>query len=93
MATRKTSVSLTQQAIEAADEAARRAGMSVSAWLSHAAVEHAWREQAVRAADEAYAAAVASRGPLNADQAHEVDAILAATVAPDRAPDRAAPAA
>lgn len=85
MATKKTSVSLTREAIEAADEAARRAGLSVSAWLSQAAVEHAWREQAVRAADEAYAEAVAHHGPLSADQAREVEAILAATVAPDRA--------
>jgi hypothetical protein len=80
MTTTKTSVSLSQDAIAAANSAAKRSGMSVSAWLSHAAIEQAWREQALAAADELYAEAVRENGdPSPADHAWIAD-ILATTL-------------
>lgn len=80
MATRKTSVSLTGEAIEAASAAASRAGMSVSAWLSHAAVEQAWREQALAAADELYDQAERAHGPLSIEDQRWLAETLAKTV-------------
>ncbi len=69
MSTRKTSVSLTEAAISAASSAAGQAGLSVSAWLSPAAIEQAWREPARGGADELYDQAVRVSGPADlADQ-------------------------
>lgn len=65
MPTRKTSVSLTEDALAAATAAAAGAGVSVSAWLSRAAIDQAWRDRAIVAADDLYEHAVATSGPLS----------------------------
>jgi acyl-CoA reductase-like NAD-dependent aldehyde dehydrogenase len=80
MATRKTSVSLTDEAIAAATKAAGVAGVSMSSWLSNAAIEHAWREEALAAADELYDTAVRESGPETVDDRRWVSEVLAATV-------------
>jgi hypothetical protein len=80
MTTRKTSVSLSDEAIAAAGAAARRRGMSVSAWLSRAAVEQAWREQAIAAADELLKEAISVNGELTPDDERWVSDTLACTV-------------
>src|SRR5215468_5422255 len=79
MPTTKTSVSLTQQAIAAAGDAARRRGMSVSAWLSEAAIQQAWREQALAAADELVEEAVRRSGELTVEDQEWIADILART--------------
>ncbi len=80
MATRKTSVSLTDEAIAAANAAAGNSGMSVSSWLSKAAIEQAWREQALVAADQLYEEAVRVSGAPTTVDRQWVDETLAATV-------------
>lgn len=52
----------------------------MSAWLSNAAIEQAWREQAVIAADELYDAAVRASGPETDDDRRWVADVLAATI-------------
>jgi hypothetical protein len=79
MTTRKTSVSLSGEAIEAAGAAARRRGMSVSAWLSQAAIEQAWREQAIAAADEMLDEAIRVSGELSPDDERWVAETVART--------------
>jgi hypothetical protein len=90
MPTRKTSVSLTDEAIAAANVAASHAGMSVSSWLSQAAIEQAWREQALAAADELYDHAVRVAGPLTAEDKAWVAKTLSATVGQAEPPVSAA---
>ena len=85
MVTRKTSVSLTEEALRAAIEAAKESGVSVSAWLSQAAIDQSWHQRAVRIADELYEHAVAAHGPLSSEDEKWIDDIVAATVA-DRLP-------
>jgi sugar/nucleoside kinase (ribokinase family) len=79
MVTRKTSVSLSDEAIEAAGSAARRRGVSVSAWLSQAAIEQAWREQAIAAADEMLDEAVRVSGELSPEDERWVAETVART--------------
>ena len=79
MPTRKTSMSLTSEAIEAATEAAELAGMSMSAWLSQAAIEHAWRQRALAAAQELVEESVRVNGPLSEDDERWVAEAMADT--------------
>lgn len=90
MTTRKTSVSLTEEAIAAANAAASNAGVSVSSWLSNAAIEQAWREQALAAADELHDEAVRAAGPPTADDQRWLAETLAATVGQVEPPSSAA---
>ena len=90
MSTRKTSVSLTEDAIAAANAAASRVGVSVSSWLSHAAVEQAWREQALAAADELHSQAEQASGPLTAEDRQWLAEILMDTVSRAEPPTSAA---
>jgi hypothetical protein len=85
MTTRKTSVSLTEDALAAATAAAAEAGVSVSAWLSRAAIDQAWRDRAITAADELYRHAVEASGPLSPADEDWVAQTLADTVG-DSAP-------
>jgi hypothetical protein len=88
MTTHKTSVSLTDEAIAAAGGAARRRGVSVSAWLSQAAIAQAWREQAIAAADDMLSEALRVSGPLSPADEQWVAETLARTTLP--APSHAA---
>ena len=85
MVTRKTSVSLTEEALKAAIEAAKESGVSVSAWLSQAAIDQSWHQRAIRIADELYEHAIAEHGPLSPEDEKWVDDVVAATVE-DRLP-------
>jgi hypothetical protein len=82
MATRKTSVSLSDEAIAAAGSAARRRGLSVSPWLSQTAIDQAWRDQAIVAADDLLDEAIRAEGPLSPDDERWVAQMLARTVLP-----------
>jgi hypothetical protein len=85
MVTRKTSVSLTEEALKAAIEAAQEAGVSVSAWLSQAAIDQSWHQHAIRVADELYHQAIEENGPLSPEDEKWIEDIVAATVE-DRLP-------
>jgi len=85
MVTRKTSVSLTEEALKAAIEAAKESGVSVSAWLSQAAIDQSWNQHAIRMADEALHAAIEENGPLSPEDEQWVAETLAATLE-DRVP-------
>ena len=85
MVTRKTSVSLTEEALKAATEAAKEAGISVSAWLSQAAIDQSWRQHAIRMAEEALQDAIRENGPLSAEDEKWVAETLAASIE-DRIP-------
>jgi hypothetical protein len=89
MATTKTSVSLTHQAIAAAGDAAKRRGMSVSAWLSEAAIHQAWREQALQAADELLEEAIRHNGELTAEDQQWIANVLAQTTGESERADAA----
>lgn len=90
MSTRKTSVSLTEEAITAASAAARSAGVSVSSWLSNAAIEQAWREQALAAADDLHEQAIRASGPPTEEDRRWLADILAATASNGEPPAAAA---
>lgn len=72
MATRKVTLSLDAHALALAEQAARREGMSTSAWISRAARREAVRTGAGPAADVAEVAdeAVADEAELAAAEEH-----------------------
>ena len=72
MAVRKLSVALDESVADGVAQAAARAGVSVSAWLNHAA-EH---ELAIEAGLDAVREWEADHGALTADELAEADSLL-----------------
>jgi len=83
MVVRKLSVALDERVAKAAGRAAERAGLSLSAWLNHAAE----RELAIDAGLDAVRQWEAEQGVLTAAELAAADALLDRTAA--RAPRRA----
>ncbi|GLH95684.1 plasmid mobilization protein [Phytohabitans aurantiacus] len=80
MTKRRVSVTLTEEAYEAAKRRAAKAGLSLSAWLAEAATKHARHQQAVENAEAAYEEAVRVNGPLSPEELRWVDEVFDATM-------------
>ena len=80
MAVKKISVSLDDAVASQVVRAAERAGMSVSAWINHAA-EH---ELAIEAGLDAVRAWEADHGALSDEELAAADALLAGSASPTR---------
>ena len=78
MAVRKLSVALEENVAEAASRAATRAGVSLSAWLNHAA-EH---ELAIEAGLDAVRSWEAEHGAFTERELAEADAVLDRVIGP-----------
>jgi|HubBroStandDraft_2_1064218.scaffolds.fasta_scaffold95098_2 hypothetical protein len=91
MPVRKLSVALEEQVADAAREAAKRRGMSLSAWLNEASVNALESEVRLEDGLAAVAEWEAESGPPSAEEMAEAAAILdAAGVGRKREPRRAA---
>jgi hypothetical protein len=81
MSKRRVSVTMTEEAYEAAKKRAAKTGLSLSAWLSEAAAKHARYQQAVENAEAAYEEALRINGPLSVEDERWVDEVFDATMA------------
>lgn len=79
MSKRRVSVTMTEEAYEAAKKRAAKTGLSLSAWLSEAAAEHVKYQEAIEEAEDAYQEAIREHGPLSPDDERWVDEVIEAT--------------
>ncbi|HSZ70191.1 MAG TPA: hypothetical protein VK756_07505 [Solirubrobacteraceae bacterium] len=91
MSVRKLSVALDEQVADGAREAAKRRGMSLSAWLNEASLSALETDLRLQDGLAAVAEWEAEAGPISAEDLAKADAILdAAGVGRRREPRRAA---
>jgi hypothetical protein len=91
MPAQKVSISLDESVLLAAREAAKRRGMSLSAWLNGIAAEAQAHETSIEEGLRGVAEWEAENGPITAEELAKADAILdAAGIGHKREPPRAA---